>query len=90
MVTCIIIFSRTQLQDFLPSQTEDPEYAELQKILDNDEEEEMSDSDGDQGGGFYYLLSRVGIGGTDYYWGGVEVVLVIYSSYIHRIIRCFY
>ena len=75
MVTCIITFSRSQLQVFLPLQTEDPEYAELQKILDNDEEEEMSDSDGDQEGGFYYLHSRVGIRGRSY-WGGVEVVVV--------------
>ena len=29
-------------------QTEDSEYTELQKILDNDEEEEMSESDPEQ------------------------------------------
>jgi hypothetical protein len=34
----------------LPPQTEDSEYSELQKMLDNDEEEEMSESDGDQKG----------------------------------------
>ena len=48
----------------------------------------MSDSDGDQEGGFL-LSRRVGIGGRPY-WGGVEVVEVIYSSCIHRIIECFY